>query len=396
MRFFIADYYYQDFLDNFYTRHPNYAGLDYEQAWRVLMDEQSSLGDAYSSALKQLGHEAETVVINEELLQKKWAVENGIYSSDQRGYLSNVSNTLKRLGRQILKSAGPWGDRARQFIRQPVRRFSEPWLREILAAQIKKYHPDVFLNGAIRELDAGFLKEIQPFAKLIVCQHASPLPPNVPYGSYDLFLSSLPNQVDYFRSQGVNSEHFRLGFNEAVLARLKRIPNAPQVVHSGSYGPVHNERNELLEKVARQVHVDFWGVGIENLSKDSLIRRTYHGEAWGMDRNNIFHNSRITLTKHITSVAGRYANNQTLYEATGVGALLVTDMRDNLSDLFEVGKEVVAYHDADECIALVKHCLDHEEERAAIAHAGQQRTLQEHTYDHRMQELVDIVSRYLP
>jgi spore maturation protein CgeB len=37
----------------------------------------------------------------------------------------------------------------------------------------------------------------------------------------------------------------------------------------------------------------------------------------------------------------------------------------------------------------------HDEEREEIARAGQRRTLTEHTYYHRMQELVDIVQRYL-
>lgn len=39
--------------------------------------------------------------------------------------------------------------------------------------------------------------------------------------------------------------------------------------------------------------------------------------------------------------------------------------------------------------------LEHDKEREATARAGQQRTLREHTYYHRMQELVDIVCKYL-
>ena len=42
-------------------------------------------------------------------------------------------------------------------------------------------------------------------------------------------------------------------------------------------------------------------------------------------------------------MAKSYANNMRLYEATGVGALLVTDWKENLGEMFEPGKEVVAY-----------------------------------------------------
>jgi spore maturation protein CgeB len=84
-----------------------------------------------------------------------------------------------------------------------------------------------------------------------------------------------------------------------------------------------------------------------------------------------------------------------LYEATGVGTFLLTDHKRNLADLFEPGREVVAYRDADECVELAGYYLTHDEEREAIARAGQQRTLREHTWYHRMQELVDIVRCYL-
>jgi len=63
--------------------------------------------------------------------------------------------------------------------------------------------------------------------------------------------------------------------------------------------------------------------------------------------------------------------------------------------MFEPGKEVVTYHNAEECAELIQYYLEHHEEREAIARAGQERTLREHTYYQRMQELVDIVRKYL-
>ena len=106
------------------------------------------------------------------------------------------------------------------------------------------------------------------------------------------------------------------------------------------------------------------------------------------------YNARIALNHHI-NVAQNYANNMRLYEATGVGSLLLTDYKDNLHCLFEPGRDVVAYHSVKECAELIQHYLEHEDERAAIAKAGQSRTLAEHTYFHRMQEFVEIVREYL-
>ena len=78
-----------------------------------------------------------------------------------------------------------------------------------------------------------------------------------------------------------------------------------------------------------------------------------------------------------------------------MGTLLITDCKENLHEMFEPGKEVVAYRSPEECAELIEYTLEHDEERETIACTGQQRTLREHTYYQRMQELVKIVSKYL-
>ena len=108
----------------------------------------------------------------------------------------------------------------------------------------------------------------------------------------------------------------------------------------------------------------------------------------------ILQSSKMTLNHHI-SVAGSFANNFRLYEATGVGTLLITDLRENLREMFEPDREVVVYRNPEECAEVIRYYLDHDEAREAIACAGQQRTLREHNYYNRMRELVDIVRKYL-
>jgi spore maturation protein CgeB len=44
-----------------------------------------------------------------------------------------------------------------------------------------------------------------------------------------------------------------------------------------------------------------------------------------------------------------------LYEATGAGALLLTDDGTNLPELFEPGREVVVYSDAEDLVDTARH-----------------------------------------
>jgi len=118
-------------------------------------------------------------------------------------------------------------------------------------------------------------------------------------------------------------------------------------------------------------------------------------EAWGLDMYQILKQSKITLTGHIIKVAGKYANNMTLYEATGCGAMLITDYKSNLHELFEIDKEIVTYRTPEELVRKIKYYLGHKEERKKIALAGQRRTLKDHNYRVRMEELVKILNKYI-
>ena len=100
--------------------------------------------------------------------------------------------------------------------------------------------------------------------------------------------------------------------------------------------------------------------------------------------------SRITLNSHI-DMAGREAGNVRLFEATGVGAFLLTDFKDNLHTLFDLEHEVAAWRSIDECVANIARYLADDAAREEIAKAGQTRTLGTHTYRQRTQEIMGIV-----
>lgn len=116
------------------------------------------------------------------------------------------------------------------------------------------------------------------------------------------------------------------------------------------------------------------------------------GPAWGRDYFQILHDSKITLNRH--GNVPPYANNLRLFEATGAGAMLISDWKSNLKEMFEPGEEIIAYRTPEECGELVQDYLKHDDEREAIAKAGHRRTLSGHTYYRRMVELIDMIGRY--
>ena len=371
MKILIVDTYYPVFLALVYTQNPELNEWPYQEQWRFLMAECFGTANYYSTNLQQLGHEATEVVANSEPLQRRWGQEHGIRLDGRSGWAV-----------RFRKGWIPWPQRI------------PSWFYPVLIAQVKDYRPDVLHVQDMNSISASFLREVRPYVGLITSQIASFVPRQADFGEYDLILSSFPHFVDRFQQQGLRSTYFNLGFEPGVLQYLKRTETYYDVVFVGGLSRSHADRIKFLEQLARQQPITWWGYGVENLSSSSPLQATYQGVAWALEMYDKLHNARITLNHHI-NLAENYANNMRLYESTGVGSMLLTDFKDNLHHLFEPGKEIVAYHSVEECAELIQYYLVHEDERAIIARAGQERTLREHTYYHRMKEFVEIVRQYL-
>ena len=368
MRFLIVDTDYSLFLNWLYAHHPGLEKESYEKQMRVRGESLFGCGLSYSSNLRKLGHEAHQIFFNNGPMQTAWAREHGL-----------KIKTSPRWQFRLRRGLVPWLSRSTD----------KRWLYDIFTAQIKHYKPDVLLNNDMY-LSAAYFRQMKPWVRLLMASHGSPLPEEQDFGGYDLVLSVVENFVDYFRRQGLNSELLRLGFEPTVLERLNGKEQSIPVSFVGQLSAAHIARRSWLTNVCQRVPVQVWGFS------DGFLERLpfYRGTAWGVEMYKILRQSLMTLNHHI-DVAGAYAGNARLFEATGVGTLLITDWKHNLHNMFESGGEVVAYHSAEECGEMVQYYLEHDEEREAIARAGQQRTLRDHTYYKRMQEFADIVQNYL-
>lgn len=75
------------------------------------------------------------------------------------------------------------------------------------------------------------------------------------------------------------------------------------------------------------------------------------------------------------------------FEVPGTGGFLLTENAAHLEDYYVLGKEVVSFHSTEEMIAKIRYYLTHDDERASIAEAGYQRTLSDHTYQQRFNDI---------
>ena len=342
--------YYLGFLEHHYRLHPELLEAPYEPQQKALQAACFGDSDFYSSGLRAAGWAAQDLIVNCPSLQRQWAREHGTDPAPPP--LSTGLEQIARIRPQVL------------------------------------YLQD--LNIGTKE----FLAAVRPHVELIVGQIASPIPPHAYLDGFDILISSFPHFVETFRRQGRLSYYQPLAFDPRVLHQLGSCRREYPLTFVGGLSPAHHERQELLTALTKSLPIHVWGYGTGALTQQGVDANRLHGDVWGLDMFSVLARSAITVNHHI-DIAKSKANNMRLFEATGCGALLVTDYKDNLSDLFDIGSEVVAYRSVEECADLIAYYLQHKDEAAEIAKRGQARTLRDHTYETRMRHTAELLGRHL-
>jgi hypothetical protein len=392
MRFLILNTDYPAFLSDLYAENPGLSERSYGEQLETRMDTLFGVADFYSFNLRALGHDADEILVNNAHLQRAWASEHGAPVREPSRARIAADFLVRNAWSGVRKLPIPRTSGFVDWVARAVAPDVE-WLNRVLEQQVEHFRPDVILNQDIGFVDADVLGRMRRHYGLLVGQIASPIPEAVNLGRYDLMLSSLPNLVKQFRQSGVPAELHRLGFEPRVLERLAPEGQTVPCSFVGQISPEHSRRLELVEELCEQTSLEVWAPDVDLVDRGSPIKRRYRGPAWGLDMYRVLASSQLTVNKHL-DLAGPHANNMRMYEATGVGTLLLTDAKVDLPELFVPGQDVVAYRDSAECVRLIAHYLDHPDERDEIARSGQRRTLEQHTYGRRMAELVGIVEQY--
>jgi hypothetical protein len=390
MRILVLNADYPRFLAWFYRRQPGIEGASYETQMAARNASMFGVADFYSRNFAALGHRAAEIHVNNAWLQSAWARENGMAfeAPEPPGgagrrelprWLQRVAKPLKPMLRPLARKVG-------------LSPKLDAKAETILLAQIEEFRPDLIINQDIFYVDTGLMRRIKNIGNPILIGQVGIEPSRgEDWSVYDLMISQLPSTVRSFRALGVRAEVNHLAFEPTILDTLPQAP-APDIDVSfvGTVSVDHQQRIALLEAVAERYDLKLWGNRPQALPASSPLHRCFQGEVWGADMYEVLRRSRITLNSHI-DLAGREAGNMRLFEATGVGAFLLTDFKDNLDTLFAPDREVAAWRSIEDCLDVIGRMIGDDNGRAAIARAGHARTMAQHTYRHRATEILGFV-----
>lgn len=378
--------------------------LTYEQLRRKIFDAQYTYSDAFEHSMRKAGHDAVEILYDVQPLQEKWAHENGL-----------------------------------------VIDFSQPWQLKLLLSQLQAFDPDfIYFQGVTRFTP----RVLDDYRHLFPNLKRYFVHTGFPGGNDQLTTNTtvfcgVPSILNTFKDAGFESHLMYHAFDSRLMDLLsieesknndkswgRRTIDFSFTGTSGYLmGNTHSHRYWDLFRLASNTPLNLWldeknaleDIGQPFLELPLKLKTEYYdlqenkslnnskpllplsyllnqsqcfGAVYGLDYYKVLANSKLTFHKHTQAVHNEVGAMR-LFQATGMGACLVTDTGSNLIDLFEEDTEVVTYRSLAECVEKVSYLLDNPTKAEQIAKAGQNKVITAHTYEHRYSFVRDVISQYL-
>jgi spore maturation protein CgeB len=317
---------------------------------------------------------------------------------DADSFADNIVDTLRRMGHDVV-AAGPARPRLTSAKVQNLISIlgdrlprQDAFLQRHLIATGRRFRPDLVLTTdrtlqreVITELRAGGAKVALWFP-----DHVNNL------GRHDLFLAGYdriylknPALVRQLTSiQGIAASYMPEACNSEWHKTDAVFGTEEVIVLAGN---VHPTRAILLERMVRaglplRIYGPKRSAWVDFPALDAV-----HAGAWvrRSEKARVFRNARVVLNNlHPAEFAGV---NCRVFEAAGSGAAILTESREGLSDLFDVDRELLTFANFDELVEKCEFLLGSQIEGARLGDAASDRAHHDHTYEHRLESVLEIL-----
>ena len=144
------------------------------------------------------------------------------------------------------------------------------------------------------------------------------------------------------------------------------------------------ERIITLNSLARHFNVDLF----TRSDTSSLVNvRVHDGVQTLTEMPKIFNLSKINLNMTIRPIETGLPLR--IFDILGCGGFLITNYQEEICDHFVIGTDIETYTSIDELIEKCDYYLTHDDVRKKIAQNGINKVRNQHTYYHRMTEMVE-------
>ena len=144
------------------------------------------------------------------------------------------------------------------------------------------------------------------------------------------------------------------------------------------------ERVQILNKLAGHFPTDLY---TDDPDKELIGVNLKGAVNYMTDMPKVFNCSRININPVMRNI--RTGIPLRAWDIVGAGGFLMTSFQLEYMDFFENGKDYVYYESHDDLLRKTEYYLNHEDERAQIARNGHEKAVKFHSYEKRMEFILD-------
>lgn len=280
---------------------------------------------------------------NDEVLQYKWAVENGL-------------NTKKLT------------------------------IEDILLAQVEYHQSEVFYNLDPLTFSSSFVKRLPGCVKRKICWRAAPSP-GADLSGYDLVVCNFPSILNQWKNFGWSTAYMTPAHDPAMDSYGNELNRPIDILFIGGFSRHHKKRALILEAVAAlsdkyNIHYSMdesfltkiaespFGFlpGLRMHKRPSNVIDISNPPVFGLEMYKKISQAKIVLNGAI-DMSGIDRGNMRCFEALGCGALMLSDAG-QYPDGFRNKTTMLNYFDIDDAVSKIHSVLGDWNDFSHIAHQG--------------------------
>lgn len=301
-------------------------------------------------------------VTNSKFIQTKWAEENGLKYSEKN------------------------------------------WQKEILAAQIEKFQPDVIYTGNHILLDKA-MKSYLPKVNLYALWNASPMKDGIDLSHFDVGLSFNEVYHEHLRKRGIkNIEYNSFYIDPEIKNRLDsmKLQQDIDISFVGRHSPMFKTRNQFLYDVYSEFKKTY-NIQYYLLSEARVkgliptlpwkLLRAYNKPVFLEDMFKVFKRSKIVLNAH-SNITGDGKGNMRVFEVLGSGSFMLSD-HGIYPEHLEAEKDFVTYNNKKDMLEKIEYYMTNDKEREEIALNGYKKISKYYSTEIGSHNLEKIFGKYL-
>ncbi|MFC1938015.1 glycosyltransferase [Chloroflexota bacterium] len=333
-----------------------------------------SAGYRITRALKELGHEVKTLDYRFPFPIKNLNVHGYFLDQLFYGYLQSRNNLMEL-----------WS----KYVNRLLLRKVSQWIPDVvLVSKGEIIYPDT-IRRIRKEIGSKTINWTFDDPALFNSLHAKIMP------AYDYVFTNSQECVPLYNKLGIDKVKFLpYGCDPSIHKFVSLSESELEYYGSDIYLPasMDSKRVEVLTALSTlNLRIKTSGPGWDRLPAGHPLRKYWIRRLTHVtDYIKALNAAKIGLNLQKTALA-LTATTDRLWEITGCGTILFTEYVSGLESFFEIGSEVVCFHDTQELRELIDYYLDNPEERQKIARKGQERCHRDHSIKNRVSEILSYI-----